>query len=234
MRRSRDIAIGIAILGQGGGVKGQIMQRADSRLRNAPLGLKSQFTVDRIIDATAGLLEARGYEALTTNHIAEAAGVNIATLYKYFANKQAILVALHERMSQRWTDALKDLVDQIRNGMPWRETVCQIIDVAASRRQSATGEAAMRIAMKVSLELQSYDRAESIESGRFVADMLIALNGVDAVTAARVGRVAIEVGMAVLDLLLQEKAADDAAWIDEAKAAVCNYLAPYFEPQARL
>ncbi len=211
-----------------------MMHRADSHLRNAPVGRKGKGTVDRIIDATADVLEARGYEALTTNHIAEAAGVNIATLYKYFANKQAILVALHERMSRRWTEALTHLVDQIHDGMPWRETVCKTIDVAAERRQAAAGAAAMRIAMKVCPELQFYDRAESVESGTLVADMLIARASVDAVTAARVGRVAIEVGMAVLDLLLHEEAADDAAWVDEAKAVVCNYLAPYFEDRARI
>jgi hypothetical protein len=55
-----------------------------------------------------------------------------------------------------------------------------------------------------------------------------------AVTAARVGRVAIEVGAAVLDLLLQDEATDDAAWVSEAKAAICNYLAPYFEDSAPL
>jgi len=210
------------------------MDRADSHLRKAPVGRKGKGTVDRIIDATADVLEARGYEALTTNHIAEAAGVNIATLYKYFANKQAILVALHERMSRRWTEALTHLVDENREGMPWRETVCKTIDVAAERRKTTAGAAAMRIAMKVCPELQLLDRAESIESGTLVADMLIARASVDAVTAARVGRVAIEVGMAALDLLLHEEAADDAAWVDEAKAVVCNYLAPYFEDRARL
>jgi len=203
-------------------------------MRKAPVGRKGKDTVDRIIDATADVLEARGYEALTTNHIAEAAGVNIATLYKYFANKQAILVALNERMSRRWTEALTHLVDENREGMPWRETVCKTIDVAAERRKTAAGAAAMRIAMKVCPELQLLDRAESIESGTLVADMLIARASVDAVTAARVGRVAIEVGMAALDLLLHEEAADDAAWVDEAKAVVCNYLAPYFEDRTRL
>jgi hypothetical protein len=46
--------------------------------------------------------------------------------------------------------------------------------------------------------------------------------------------VAIEVGAAGLDLLLQDEATDDAAWVGEAKAAICNYLAPYFEDSAPL
>ena len=207
-------------------------QGADSHLRNAPISQRGRGAVDRIMDATAALLEARGYEALTTNHIAEAAGINIATLYKYFANKQAILMALHARLSRRWTEALTRLVDQIRNGAPWREIVCQIIDVAADRRRGATGAAAIRIAMRVSPELQSHDRNESIASARIVADLLVARAGVDAVTALRVARVAIEVGMAVLDLWLQEGTVDDDGWVGEAKSAVCNYLAPYFETRA--
>jgi AcrR family transcriptional regulator len=211
-----------------------MMQKADIRLRNAPTGHKGHSTVDRIIDAAADLLEARGYEAVTTNHIAEAAGVNIATLYKYFANKQAILIALHLRLSWRWTEALTSLVGQLRDGAPWRETVCQIIEVAAGRRQGSTVAAAMRIAMRVSPELQAYDRAESIESAKVVADMLIDRASVDPITAMRVGRVAIEVGMAVLDLWLHEEAAEDAAWVVETKAVVCNYLEPYFEGRAPL
>lgn len=206
-----------------------MIQRANISLRNTPVGPKGKSTVGRIIDAAADQLAKRGYEALTTNHIAAAANVNIATLYKYFANKQTILVALHEQMSRRWMEALTNVVNQIRDGLPWRETVCTIIDIAAERRQSAAGAAGMRIAMRVSPELQAYDRAESVESAGFVADLLTERASIDAVTAARVGRVAIEVGMAVLDLLLREETADDAAYVREAKDVVCNYLAPYFE-----
>ena len=43
---------------------------------------------------------------------------------------------------------------------------------------------------------------------------------------------AIEVVTAVLDLLLREETADDAAYVWEAKAVVCHYLAPYFAGRA--
>ena len=198
-------------------------------LRSPPAGRKGQGTVERIIDATADLLETRGPDALTTNHIAEAADINIATLYKYFANKQTILIALHARLSRRWTEALTYLVGEIRDGAPWRETTCQIIEIAAARRQVATGAAAIRIAMKASPALQAYDLAESVESARVLADLLITRADIDTATALRVARVAIEVAMAVLDLSLQEGGGEESPWVGEAKAVVCNYLAPYFE-----
>jgi AcrR family transcriptional regulator len=53
--------------------------------------------VDAIMRATARILVKRGYDKTTTNHIAEAAGVSVGSLYQYFPNKQAIVAALIDR-----------------------------------------------------------------------------------------------------------------------------------------
>ena len=47
-----------------------------------------------ILEAAAQLLERDGYAATTTDHIAERAGVSVGSLYQYFPNKDAILLAL--------------------------------------------------------------------------------------------------------------------------------------------
>jgi AcrR family transcriptional regulator len=59
--------------------------------RRIPKQRRSRATVDAIVEAAAHLLAARGWEASTTNHIAERAGVSIGSLYKYFPNKSSIL-----------------------------------------------------------------------------------------------------------------------------------------------
>ena len=56
---------------------------------------------DSLLDAVTRLLAARGYEAVTTNAIAREAGTAVGTVYDYFPNKDAILVALLERYRQR-------------------------------------------------------------------------------------------------------------------------------------
>lgn len=52
---------------------------------------------DAALDATAALVEENGLLAITMSQIAERAGIGRATLYKYFSDVQAVLVAWHER-----------------------------------------------------------------------------------------------------------------------------------------
>ena len=52
---------------------------------------------DAILETTAALVEKRGLRAVTMSEIAERSGIGRATLYKYFASVEAILVAWHER-----------------------------------------------------------------------------------------------------------------------------------------
>jgi AcrR family transcriptional regulator len=65
--------------------------------RKLPRQRRSAETVDRILDAAARIFDERGYGSATTNHVAEAAAVSIGSLYQYFPNKDALLVALAER-----------------------------------------------------------------------------------------------------------------------------------------
>lgn len=65
--------------------------------RRRPVQARSVATVDAIVQAAAQVFARHGYVAGTTNRIAARAGVSIGTLYQYFPNKDAILIALIER-----------------------------------------------------------------------------------------------------------------------------------------
>jgi AcrR family transcriptional regulator len=62
--------------------------------------------VEAILDAAAEILAERGLGGLTTNHLAERAGVSIGSLYHYFPNKEAIIAALAKRMEERAAELL--------------------------------------------------------------------------------------------------------------------------------
>jgi AcrR family transcriptional regulator len=73
-----------------------------------PRQQRSQETVERIFAAALKLISERGIEALTTNHIADTAGISVASVYQFFPNKLAIVQALHSQ----WLSDIDERVDK--------------------------------------------------------------------------------------------------------------------------
>lgn len=73
------------------------MRKTKLSARKTPRQSRSRETVEAILTATADILTRKGYAGLTTNHIADRAGVNIASLYQYFPGKEAIVAELRRR-----------------------------------------------------------------------------------------------------------------------------------------
>ena len=64
------------------------------KARKMPGQARSQETVSIILEASARILESDGLRGFNTNAIAERAGVSVGSLYQYFPNKDAIVLAL--------------------------------------------------------------------------------------------------------------------------------------------
>jgi AcrR family transcriptional regulator len=72
-------------------------KKTGNRLRRRPTQRRAVETVEAVLDATVRLLRRGGSNSITTNRIAEVAGVSIGSLYQYFPNRGAIFNALHQR-----------------------------------------------------------------------------------------------------------------------------------------
>lgn len=101
--------------------------------RKTPSQRRSRKTFDAILDAAARVFSERGFAAGTTNHIAAEAGVSIGSLYQYFPNKNAILIALLER---HLADAEKSyeeiLVRAAEGGLSPREVIRELLGLMIS------------------------------------------------------------------------------------------------------
>lgn len=65
--------------------------------RREPAQLRARQTVEAILDAVTRIVKRNGTAGVTTNHIAEVAGVSIGSVYQYFPDKRAIFEAIHRR-----------------------------------------------------------------------------------------------------------------------------------------
>jgi AcrR family transcriptional regulator len=77
-----------------------------AKLRNVPLQARSRERLRRVLDAADMVLAEDGPDAFTTTRIAQAAGVPVGSVYRYFPDKQAIVEAL---AVSYWSD-FEDLV----------------------------------------------------------------------------------------------------------------------------
>jgi AcrR family transcriptional regulator len=96
--------------------------------RKRPRQARSRATVDSVLEATARVLVKRGFDGLTTNLVADAAGVSIGSLYQYFPNKAALVGALIEKHVDDMTSlALSELTRVAQLPMP--EAIRSVIEV---------------------------------------------------------------------------------------------------------
>jgi AcrR family transcriptional regulator len=72
-----------------------------------PTQLRSRQIVKAIMQACRKIMKEEGPEALNTNHIAEVAGVNIASLYRWFPNKNVIIA---ETFEEQVTEEISELL----------------------------------------------------------------------------------------------------------------------------
>jgi AcrR family transcriptional regulator len=82
------------------------------RLWNETIEAHRREVRDAILDATAALVAKRGPLSVTMSSIAEEAGIGRATLYKYFPDVEAILLAWHERLVSGHLEHLVELRDR--------------------------------------------------------------------------------------------------------------------------
>ncbi len=78
--------------------------------RKKPKQTRSEETIEVVFEATARILQTQSFSEFNTNAVAKLAGISIGTLYQYFPNKNAILVAMARReldkVSQKIIDSI--------------------------------------------------------------------------------------------------------------------------------
>jgi len=101
--------------------------------RRRPRQARSHAIVEAIYDACERILVSEGPAALNTNRIAEVAGVNVASVYRYFPNKEAIVAELYERHLAAYAELLDGLygrADEI-DAFTLEETMSFLVDAVA-------------------------------------------------------------------------------------------------------
>lgn len=98
-----------------------------SRPHKTPVQSRSRVTVDAIFEATIQVLLSEGMARLTTTRVSERAGVSVGTMYQYFPNKQALIIALNERYLNTLAERVEETCSRMA-GQPASKMVSALIE----------------------------------------------------------------------------------------------------------
>lgn len=142
------------------------------RVRARPTQARSRATCDRILRAAGGLLHEIGYEGFNTNLLARRVKCPVSTIYRYFPDKNVIILVLAEEMAREWRgwmtgfDAALDETGDLNS--VWARFFDRFFD---NIRQQTAG-LAIRQALLASPELQ---KAYQAELDAYASDVTAAL-----------------------------------------------------------
>jgi AcrR family transcriptional regulator len=89
-----------------------VRQRVELLEKNQPQQERAKRTYEAILAAAAELLVEVGVERISTNLVAERAGITVPALYRYFPNKYAVLNALGAALMDRQNAVFQQWFDK--------------------------------------------------------------------------------------------------------------------------
>jgi AcrR family transcriptional regulator len=85
------------------------MPKVNLAPRKTPTQTRAIVMMDAILEAAARVLARESLAGFNTNRVAEMAGVSIGSLYQYYPNKSALIVALIEQAQDDLAQSLENL-----------------------------------------------------------------------------------------------------------------------------
>ena len=205
-----------------------------SELRVAPRQARARETVRHVLDTAAGLLDEVGVDGFNTNLLAERAGVRVRTVYRYFPNKTAVIVALGERMLSEFDDWALDELARLERGSDWRTGLERATRGLFERFRELPGHAAIRRAVRAVPELYALDQRDNERIAEAWARALRRqAHGLPLARARRIARCLVESTTAILDLALEQSPAVARGLVDELVEMQAAYLEPILEGRSR-
>ncbi len=200
-------------------------------LRTTPQQRRANETVARLLDASRELIEERGIEGFNTNLLAERCGVRVRSVYRYFDNKQAIVVTLYRQLTEDWHPFFEEGFLRIGDpGLDWREEVDSLGRDFLEILRGSPAAVAIRKAMKTDARLVEAERADNALLGeRFAEAVLPRVSDIQSEHLARVGRTWLNAISVLADIGLDCEPEEQQAQFTENQVLQSAYLAIYLD-----
>ncbi|MGH9012167.1 MAG: TetR/AcrR family transcriptional regulator [Acidimicrobiia bacterium] len=203
---------------------------APVKIRRQPVQARSQARVERIIAATTAIVAEEGVDAAATRAIAARAGVPVASLYQFFADRDAVL----DEVLRRELAALDEHVAalrQVARADPATATLAGFIDFAFEVHRayfrSRPAFARLWFGGRVTPPVQAAVRDRNRLLARDWHAVMVAGGLIGPGTDPLTAELAVELGDRVFEYAYRRGPESEETLFCEGKRAVTAYLAQY-------
>jgi len=190
--------------------------------RRAPVQARSRQTVNRILDAAAAIADEQGVDAATTRAIADRAGVSYPSLYRFFADRDAILEELLERHTAE-LDARCVEAEQTWEIGSVAELLDLQLDLHVAYYRRHPGSARLWMAGRTSPTVTRHVRARMRNLADRMHAMLVSARLIPADTDPMALLVAVEMADRVLELSFRDNVDFDPQILDIGRRALIAF-----------
>ncbi len=205
--------------------------------KNQPRQERAKQTYEAILRAAAELLIEVGVERISTNMMAERAGVTVPALYRYFPNKYAVLYVLGARLMDRQNKVFQDwFLRYVEPENP--HLLLNNITELLQQIYLETGGVTAGIQILQSLRAVAPLQDVRLKSHRMLAEQFYRTVAhlfdlpPDERIAAR-ARVSIETGYSVVEMALEDDTVDRNAVLEEGAHMISLYWREVLPPVQR-
>ena len=198
-----------------------VASAADFERAAPPVQDRAHRTRERLLDVAGALLGEVGIERISTNMVAQQAGMTPPALYRHFRSKYDLLAALAERLMARQNQVLIDWLDRwsAQGQAGLTAHLPELFRDTARITDAEPGGVWIERAMRAVPQLTPIRIASHREvSDRIVAAM--AAPGEDSASLWRHVRLAVELGYAVDEMLHEEDRIDREDLFHDAARAI--------------
>jgi len=191
-----------------------------------PTQVRSRERVEKILDVASQIVVAHGVDALTTRAISEAAEIPVASVYQYFADRDAILLALVERDTE-------EMDEQVRADLG-ALTLLSVETLVETTMRAYTSVYARRpdfleiwVRGRSNAAVNDYGREHNRRTAAELREFAIGAGLTSPDTPLAATELAVEIGDRVFQLAYETNPDGDQFIIDQGIAMVTAYLRTY-------
>ncbi|MBT7951858.1 MAG: TetR/AcrR family transcriptional regulator [Gammaproteobacteria bacterium] len=209
--------------------------RLDLELRKEPKQARARQTYEKILEATAVLLDEVGLDGVNTNLVAERADVNISAVYKYFPNKYAILSTLAVRLNDKQTEIVLDYVTKLAEPISWQDMMSGLIDTMIKGTRHEKGLIALQSAMLATPGLKEIYRKSNDDVAKVILKALEKCEiSLPANKRKLIGSCIGEIVPTMLDFSVSKGKRYDSKIIEELKRMQIGYISTYLDGKYKI